>query len=102
VALTKLQRKSLETYMAFRDRPPAIGAIFRRSAGRVSFIAAYCVVFGVVLDWLDSPLGAGLMFGILIGLLVGALSQARVFLRVWPAITQVLDWTKLQALLAER
>jgi hypothetical protein len=41
----------------------------------------------------------GLMLGILIGFLSSAIAQLRLFLRIWPAVSYVLDWEKVRALL---
>jgi hypothetical protein len=42
-----------------------------------------------------------LVLGILIGFLSSTIAQFRLFVKIWPAVSQVLDWPKVKALLEQ-
>ena len=97
--LTKLQRRSLGLYLRFRDERPTLLALMKFSGWRILLISAYCLIFTAFFYFVNSVWGMGLMLGILIGFLSSAIAQLRLFLRIWPAVSYVLDWEKVRALL---
>ena len=99
--LTKLQRRSLELYLRFRDERPTLSALLKSSWWRILLISAYCLILTAFFYFVNSAWGMGLMLGILIGFLSSAIAQIRLFLRIWPAVKEVLDWAKVRALLEQ-
>jgi hypothetical protein len=101
VQLTKLQRRSLGLYLRFRDEQPTLSALVKFSWWRILLISAYCLIVTAFFYFFNNVWGMGLMLGILIGFLSSAVAQIRLFLKIWPAVKEVLDWTKVRALLEQ-
>jgi hypothetical protein len=99
--ISKLQRKSLQLYLRFQDRSPSLLTLMRLSLPRIVLIATACSLAGTFYYWVDLVFGAGLMLGIFVGFLTAVLGQHLLAVRVWPVFKQVIDWTKVHALLAE-
>ena len=99
--LTREQRKNLELYKSYRDSPPSIWQLFRANLWRY-FLFAFLVILLYLLTLIAGfesvPLVAtGLFLGVL-GRDIGIFLR---FIRVWPATSTVIDWPRLEALLAE-
>ena len=101
MALSKLQRKNLKLYLRFQERPPSLPMLMRLSLPRIALIAVTCFLAGTFYYWADLVVGAGLMLGIFVGFLTAVRGQHLLAVRVWPVVKQVIDWTKVHALLAE-
>jgi hypothetical protein len=99
--LSKLQRRSLGLYLRFRDERPTLLALTRFSLGRVLFVSSYCLIFMALFYYIGNTFGTGLMLGILLGFLSSAVAQFRLFVKIWPAVREVLDWAKVRALLEQ-
>jgi hypothetical protein len=101
MAISKLQRRSLQMYVRFHDTPPTLTTLMRRSLPRVALIAALCSLGATLYYWMDFVQGVGFMLGVFVGVLTMVVGQGRVFLKLWPVFSQVMDWARIQALLAE-
>jgi preprotein translocase subunit SecF len=97
--LSKLQRRSLEIHFRFRDERPTISALVRLSLWRILLIPAYCLAAVALFIYMRSEFGVGLMLGVIVGFLSSVIAQLRLFIKLWPAFREVIDWTKLGALL---
>lgn len=99
--LSKVQRRSLEIYLSFRDTSPSLPKLVRLSGWRILLIPSYCLMATAFFYFYHCVAGIWLMAGILIGFLSSTLAQYRLFLKVWPAVREVLDWNELKALLGK-
>jgi F0F1-type ATP synthase assembly protein I len=99
--LSKIQRRSLGIYLRFRDERPTILKLAKTSLWRLLLISVYCLTAALLFYFFRSAWGVGLMLGILIGFLSATVAQLRLFLKVWPAAREVLDWARVEALLEQ-
>jgi len=97
--LTKLQRKSLDLYLMFRRQKPTLITLIKISRWKILLVCAYFVVFGMFLYLIDNFFGTGIMLGMILGYLSVTIANLRVFVRLWPVISEVLDWAKVEFLL---
>ena len=101
MSVTKLQRVVLQRYLGYRTKPPTFFGLLRQS-WRVEVILIAASALGVWYAYSVHLYGTSCFIG---GLLVGALARdAGTFRRVlqaWPALSQVLDWQRVERVLDE-
>ena len=99
MTLTALQKRSLESYLYLRGKPPTFWRVLNfRPRGWIPFL---CLALVSVLCFaVDLLLG---MFGV--GVTMGAvariIAQARFTVEVWPVVEQATDWGKVEEFLRE-
>ena len=103
MALTKIQRIVLQRYQGYRQQPPTLLGLFRQSWQ----VEAILVVASVLVIWFAYSShqfwAAYLVAGLLVGALARDVGSFRRFLQAWPALSQFLDWQRVeQALSQER
>lgn len=100
MGLTREQERNLELYKIYRDHPPSVWQLFRANLWRYLLLA-----FLVLVLYLLAP-AAGiealplLVTGLFLGVLGRDLGTFLRFIRLWPVTTTVIDWPRLEALLA--
>ncbi|MDQ2807720.1 MAG: hypothetical protein M3Z04_12560 [Chloroflexota bacterium] len=102
--LTHLQRATLMLYRAYHANAPTVGGILRRLTKRylimLIVVVATLTVVTLTGSFSDALPWAGLLIGLVSGAAARDLGYARIAVRVWPVLNQVLDWQKIDALLA--
>ena len=98
--LTPVQRAALQAYRAFRSEPPSLGGLVRRS--RRAYALLFVLAGAAIALALVLALGAVAAFaaGILTGVVARDLGWFRRSVQIWPALSRVIDWARLDALLA--
>lgn len=101
---TPCQLKLLKLYRDYRSTPPCAGSCLRRNLAPLALLA---LIIGAG-TWL-ALYSTGLWFGVgcfAIGLGIGSLSrivrQLINAVRFWPLLAQIVDWSKVDALLADK
>lgn len=99
--LTQEQKTNLNLYKSYRDVPPTVWQLIRANLGRYLIFAVL-----VILLYLLAPIaGMGslplIVAGVFLGVLGRDLGTFLRFIRVWSATAEVIDWPRLEALLAE-
>ena len=101
MALTKLQRIVLHRYQGYRSRPPTFLGLLQQS-WQVEAILIAASAIGVWYTYRSHLYGTAYFIG---GLLLGALARDvgtfRRVLQAWPALSQVLDWQRMEQVLGE-
>ncbi len=94
--LTSLQRRTLEFYREFHASPPTLGRLFARSFVR-HFIIMLLFFVPAALNYFMTKdlLLAGLALGMGLGVILRDVSHFRITIQVWPAVSQVVDWKKI-------
>ncbi|MDX1616750.1 MAG: hypothetical protein R3300_20755 [Candidatus Promineifilaceae bacterium] len=98
--MTKSQRRNLKLYARYRNTPPTVGGLLRENLWRygLSFVALFLLYSLAPAAQLEAlPLILG---GMLIGVLARDLNRYWTFVRTWPATAAVLDWERVEDLLA--
>ena len=99
--LTKEQKRNLALYASYQNTAPSFWRLLRANLWRYFLFA----ILVILIYLLSGPAGiesisliaAGLFFGVLIRD-IGTFLR---FIRVWPATAEVIDWQRLESLLAE-
>jgi len=96
--LTKAQRRNLELYASYQKAPPTFWQLFKLNLWRYLVMAVLLVLlFGLSkvtgTEWL-----ALITLGLFLGALMRDLARFRQFVHIWPAISAVLDWERLNTL----
>ena len=100
--LTPLQRKFLVNHQLFRDQPPTV---WRQWALASRSHAILFIIFslGSIFLYLEVAPSAGYFYaGIGIGAVLRDIGRFRAVARIWPALSQVLNWQLIDDLLAGR
>jgi glutaredoxin len=99
--VTPLQRQALELYVRYRERNPTARELVRPKTllarlrmGLLGFIAILLALAGFYA-------GAAFVGGVWFGLLLSLGAYTGRFLQVWPALRSCLDWSRVEARLAE-
>ena len=98
--LTPVQRTALNAYRAFRAEPPSLGRLVLRS--RRAYALLLVVAGAAIALALALKLGAAAAFaaGIVVGAAARDVGWFRRTVQLWPALSRVIDWARLDALLA--
>ena len=101
MALTKIQRIVLQRYQGYRRRPPTLLGLFRQSwqVGAILIVASAIVIwfaYNSHVFW-----AAYLVAGLLVGALARDVGSFRRFLQVWPTLSQILDWQRVEQELSQ-
>ena len=99
--LSPLQRKTLELYQNLQHSPPTVSRLLALTAR--NYLRLLLVIgAGIVLMLsLRAPAFSLILVGMLIGVLSRDLGAFRKTVRVWPALVAVLDWNRIDQLLAD-
>ncbi len=99
--LSALQRKLLQQYRGFHDSAPSMGRLMALSA-RHHVLLVLVFTIAVVLTYSFRLPSVAL---ILVGMAIGAVSRDfgrfRTMIRVWPVLSRVLDWKRIDELLED-
>ena len=96
--LTKLQVKGLKQYLEFRAEEPTLFALFRKSWRLWLICFVILPADGWFLIWGGWPTVGWLFLGFALGILLTNIGRIRLFIAVWPALRETVDWEKLNAL----
>jgi len=99
--LTKEQRRNLELYARYRSAPPTLWQLFRLNARRYLLVAALLAIVFLLAPLAGTQSLAYLAAGMLLGAIVRDIGTFWRFVRVWPATAAVLDWERVETLVAE-
>jgi hypothetical protein len=99
MALTSLQKIVLQRYKGYRSQPPTFMGVLKQSwRGEVILVAASALV-----AWFAYSSHLYALAYFIVGMLVGTLARDvgtfRRVLQVWPALSQVLDWHRVDEVL---
>lgn len=101
--LTHLQRATLMLYQAYHANAPTVGGILRRLMKlyliMLIVVVATLTVVTLTGSFSDALPWAGLLIGLVSGAALRDLGHVRIAVRVWPVLSQVLDWQKIDVLL---
>ena len=99
--MSALQTTVLRAYVDYREKPPSLGRFLAKP--RPSFLIVMLLfASSSVLGFLaDQPVYAYGRLGIIIGVLLANVSHWRPFQELWPILSAVLDWDKVEAALGE-
>lgn len=106
-SLTKLETQTLSQYLHFREQPPTFRRLFvNRTWARA--LAIYGVLLGLMyygaFAIVQEP-GLRILAVFFTGYVLGAIMQAVAILgrfrKIWPLLSQVLNWTAVERTLAE-
>lgn len=98
--LSALQRKVLERYKQFRVEPPTVWRLMSLTViNHAAVIMATGASVGIMLA-LENPSAAFFVVGTAFGLFGRDAGMIRRIVQGWPALQLVLDWKKLDELLA--
>lgn len=94
--LTSVQRRTLELYRKFHAVPPTPGRLFATSFVRHVIISLLFFVPAAMAYFITQDLFlAGLALGMGLGVIVRDVSHFRVTIQVWPVVSYVLNWKKI-------
>ncbi len=99
--LTALQRKTLEQYRGFHDAPPTVGGLVALAAGRHLLLVLLFGIGVVMVLAVEIPSAAFILVGMVIGAISRDWGTFRRFVRVWPVLSNVLDWARIDGMLAD-
>jgi hypothetical protein len=92
--------RTLQYYLAHRDRSPTVGEFLRRFSG----VLLFWTVCAAALAWYFVSIGWSGLAYLCVGVFAGAaLREFRQHLwtvRVWPAIVAATDWNRVEDLVA--
>jgi len=99
--LTREVRKTLEEYRRRRDSPPSVCSMMAAAFPHhlvmlVVFSAAAYLAFEQ-----EIPVVPGIVIGIAVGAVSRDIGYYRRIARLWPTLSQVIAWNKLDEYLAE-
>ncbi len=100
--LTKVQRQNLKLYVQYRSSPPTIWFLIRRNLFKRYLIPGFLVI---LLLLIAPTAGLGAIAWLAVGMLFSAtlrdVALFRRFVHLWPVTSAVLDWERIDELLAE-
>ena len=99
--LTKAQRRNLELYATYHSEPPTFWRLFKLNLARYLVITVLLILLFVLAQVTGTESIALIVSGICLGVLIRDITRFRLFVRVWPATSAVLDWERLDALLGK-
>lgn len=99
--LSKAQRHNLELYAIYHLKPPAFWQLFRSNLARYLVIAALLMLIFLLAPITGTEWLALILTGVFLGALVRDISRFLQFVRMWPAISAVIDWERLDELLSK-
>ena len=98
--LTALQRTVLERYQSFRESPPTLWRLISLASSNLALLFIVVSVGSIFLYLNASESASWLVAGIGVGCFLRDFGSFRAGVRIWPVISRVLDWQKLDDLLA--
>lgn len=100
--LTALQRSVLERYRSFRESPPTLWRLMALSSRNLAILFIVVSVGSIFLYLEASESASWLIAGFGVGAFLRDFGSFRTGVRIWPVIARVLDWQKIDDLLAGR
>ena len=98
--LTPLQRTVLESYRTFRESPLTIWRLVVLSSSRQALLFIIFSIMSIIF-YLEVSESAGVFSaGAGFGVISRDFAHYRMRVRIWPIATRVLDWQKIDDLLA--
>jgi hypothetical protein len=99
--LTKAQERTLELYLKWRSSPPTFWFLISQNLIRY-LIHLVLVIFLVLLAPLTGEPWIGwIAIGLFLGVLLRDIGLFQRSVRLWPMTSAVLDWERIDELLAE-
>jgi hypothetical protein len=98
--LTKAQKRNLELYATYRATPPTFWLLFRQNLLRYAGITALVILLFLLAPTAGTQSLVLVLAGLFLGALARDIGRFRQFVRTWPATAAVLNWQKLDSLLA--
>lgn len=102
MALTPAQRKILESYQLFRDTPPSVWRQWQIVSRSHAMLMILVALASIILYLEVSPSAGCYLAGFGIGAVVRDFGWFRATARVWPVLSQVVHWQKVDDLLEGR
>lgn len=99
--LTKLQLRTFKQYTEYRSVEPTLLRIMMQGWKACLYIFVFVPAFGCFLIWNEGTSLGWLLIGISVGILSKVIGNVRAFNMVWPALRELIDWEKLNALVQE-
>lgn len=99
--LTKAQRRNLELYAIYHLKSPTFWQLFRSNLARYLVIAVLLMLILLLSPITGTEWLALILTGIFLGALIRDISRFLQFVRMWPAISAVIDWERLEVLLSK-
>ena len=99
--LTKAQRRNLELYATYRIKLPSFWQLFRANLARYLVITALLILFFILASITGTESLALILTGLFLGALMRDITRFLQFVRMWPAISAVIDWERLDELLSK-
>ena len=100
--LTTLQRTVLESYRTFRESPLTIWRMIVHSSKYNAILFIFFSLMSII-SYLEVSESAGLFVaGMGAGAILRDFAHYRQRVRIWPVVKRVLDWQKIDDLLAGR
>jgi hypothetical protein len=101
---TPCQLKLLKLYREYHSAPPTVGGVLRRNLAPLAlFVAIIAAGLWLALNAWGLWFGVGCFAaGLGFGALARVVRQLVYAVRFWPIIAHVVDWTKVDSLLANR
>jgi hypothetical protein len=94
--LTRLERRNLDAMVYLCTGKPTLWRVLMfRPLCWLPYLLL--VVFGIGYCWVDQSVGL-LVLGMMVGAIATTIGRARVTLRVWPMMKEVINWEKVEAL----
>jgi hypothetical protein len=98
--LTAPQIRMVRFYLDHKNSPPTLGQFFRRAAKMLILWIAFCAAGCYLVYLVGQPYWGLLLVGLFVGAAVREYRHFHYTIQVWPALTEVLDWKKVEELAA--
>ncbi len=98
--LTALQRTVLERYRTFRESPPTVWRLMALAFRNYALLFIGVTLGCISLYMVESVSAGWFLAGIGAGAVLRDFGSSRLAVRIWPTIACVLDWQKIDDLLA--
>jgi hypothetical protein len=100
--VTKVQRRALTVYKKFRQHEPSLGSMLMLAWKAELLLVALMACVACYFLWIDLPGSDYVIAGIAgatVGVVLRDVGWYRRFVQLWPALVQLLDWTRIEQIL---
>ena len=99
--LTRFQRKTLENYRRFHDTPPSFGRMIMLAWRGLALLIVYFMFLTFISFYAEISSVGFICIGMCVGALSRDLGLFRRYVELWPVLSQVFNWPKINELLAD-